>query len=172
MKKLMMIIAGLCLQTVAWASVIPLQAEPIKGSRVIAKIDLSKGAIPIYRQKNWIKVGDPTNGNVGWIPCSALEEISHTALGMTPVFKTIIKRQTTNAKGEKIYRIYEYSGSKEMAREEMEKIIRDMRSQQKKIDNDMRKMMAMMVRNFPHLEHEDLLAKLSTMKSPKTQALS
>jgi len=56
------------------AKEIPLYQEPTDSSVSSNKVDLSLGVIPIFTSKdgNWVKVGDPRNGNVGWIKASEL----------------------------------------------------------------------------------------------------
>ncbi len=58
-----------------FAKSINLYAEPLDNAKVISTIDLSKGVVPIYTPKEggWVKVGDPNNGNVGWIKSSDME---------------------------------------------------------------------------------------------------
>lgn len=58
-----------------FAKSINLYAEPLDNANVISTIDLSKGVVPIYtlKESGWVKVGDPNNGNVGWIKSSDME---------------------------------------------------------------------------------------------------
>lgn len=44
-----------------------LYMQPDVQSRLIAKLNPSTRLVPIYEQKNWLKVGDPSNGEVGWL---------------------------------------------------------------------------------------------------------
>lgn len=43
-------------------------------SKVVGKIDAAKGLVPIFTKPDgtWLKVGDPRNGNVGWVKASDL----------------------------------------------------------------------------------------------------
>lgn len=60
------------------ASPINLYDQPNPNAKLIGKIETDTGIIPIFSPKNsdWIKVGDPTNGNSGWIKQSDLKAIS------------------------------------------------------------------------------------------------
>lgn len=43
-------------------------------SKIVGKIDIAKGIVPIFTKPDgtWMKVGDPRNGNVGWVKTSDL----------------------------------------------------------------------------------------------------
>jgi len=58
----------------AMAKDIPLLQEPNAGAASAGTADLSSGVIPIFTSKdgNWVKVGDPRNGNVGWVKAKDL----------------------------------------------------------------------------------------------------
>jgi hypothetical protein len=70
--------SALALSSVAFAKSIPLYEQPLTTSKVVGDVDLSAGVIPIFTPKggDWIKVGDPKNGNVGWIKASDLSGTS------------------------------------------------------------------------------------------------
>lgn len=58
----------LCLN-LAYADIVTLRQEPSAEAKSVGVVDLSKGIVPIFTPKDsdWVKVADPTNGNVGWI---------------------------------------------------------------------------------------------------------
>lgn len=74
--------AALSLPILAQAKEIPLYQEPKEGAPSTAKADLSVGVIPIFTSKdgNWVKIGDPRNGNVGWIKASELSGNNETSV--------------------------------------------------------------------------------------------
>jgi SH3-like domain-containing protein len=55
-----------------FAKNINLYTEPKTDSKVIASIDSTSTMVPIFSNKagDWMKVGDPKNGNVGWVKLS------------------------------------------------------------------------------------------------------
>tara|TARA_R110002167_G_scaffold355156_2_gene569410 strand:- start:2095 stop:2667 length:573 start_codon:yes stop_codon:yes gene_type:complete len=69
--KLNKLIAGglLALSTpLVFASSIALHAQPNNDSKVISKVDTANNFVEIIRGKDgWAKVGDSTNGQVGWV---------------------------------------------------------------------------------------------------------
>lgn len=46
---------------------LPLYASPNKSAKVIDHIVVGQRLVVIYRQKDWLKVGNPENGQVGWV---------------------------------------------------------------------------------------------------------
>ena len=54
------------------AKEVNLYDQPKDGSKLVGKIDTAVGVVPIFTQPDgvWMKVGDPKNGNVGWIKTS------------------------------------------------------------------------------------------------------
>lgn len=79
MKKLVNIISALLLIVSASAmakpsenaqTMIKLYSQPKTSSKVITQINANDRLVPIYRDSNangWVKVGDHSNGQVGWI---------------------------------------------------------------------------------------------------------
>ncbi len=70
------------LPTLALAKEIPLLQDPKSGSPTTGTADLSYGVIPIFTSKdgNWVKIGDPRNGNVGWVKSSELSGNDSTSV--------------------------------------------------------------------------------------------
>lgn len=60
------------------AQSITLYDQPNQNAKVIGTADLSAGVISIFSPSNnsdWMKVGDPRNGNVGWVKTSDLKNV-------------------------------------------------------------------------------------------------
>lgn len=68
----------------AHADILSLRQEPNATSPVIATVDTAKGIMPIYSPKgsDWIKIADPSNGNVGWIKQSELSQANTASVMM------------------------------------------------------------------------------------------
>lgn len=66
----------------AYADTVNLHQEPKADSPTTASIDLAKGVVPIYTPANseWIKVADPSNGNVGWIKQSDFKNANSASI--------------------------------------------------------------------------------------------
>ena len=48
-------------------NIIKLYTKPSTRASVVTKINPLKNLVPIYQKGAWVKVGDPENGDVGWI---------------------------------------------------------------------------------------------------------
>ena len=55
--------------SMALAKEVNLYDQPKTDAKVIGRVDLATGVVPIFTSKegDWMKVGDPKDGNVGWI---------------------------------------------------------------------------------------------------------
>lgn len=105
MAALLLALGGLALSPFALANEIAIYDQPNTTSKVVGKVDLSAGVIPIYSPTNsdWMKVGDPRNGNVGWIKTSDLNK-QMGASGSATITQKIIN----DGKGEHAYQIIQY----------------------------------------------------------------
>jgi hypothetical protein len=75
MKKIVLTIlfsVALFSSSLVFAKMINLYEQPQADSKVVATVDSNAGIVPIYSppKSEWIKVGDPHNGNVGWMKSS------------------------------------------------------------------------------------------------------
>lgn len=49
------------------AMAVNLYATPDKSANIIGKVDTTQDMVPFFRKNGWIKVGNPEDGQVGWI---------------------------------------------------------------------------------------------------------
>src|SRR5476651_2828749 len=58
--------------TFIFAKPVNLYDQPKADSKVVGTIDSSSSMVPIFTSKDgiWMKIGDPKNGNVGWVKVS------------------------------------------------------------------------------------------------------
>lgn len=86
-KLLIPLLAVVVLTTssASFAKNINLYEEPKTDAKIVGTIDPATGIIPIYTPKDstWVKVGSPTNGNVGWVKSSDLADASTTPSGFS-----------------------------------------------------------------------------------------
>ena len=66
----------------AFATPLSLYQNPDSKSNVIATVKEGQAIIPIFTQGEWIKVGDPTNGNVGWVSKDALQKSGYPQMSV------------------------------------------------------------------------------------------
>jgi hypothetical protein len=69
----------------AWARPLTMYDEPKVGAKSIGVIDSNKPLVPIFTTKNgdWMKVGNPDNGNVGWVKVKDLSSSSGSGFSFT-----------------------------------------------------------------------------------------
>ena len=67
------------------AKAVNLMADPSDSAKVVGTIDLANGIVPIFTPKDglWMKVGDPRNGNTGWIKNSDLKDSQGTVVSVS-----------------------------------------------------------------------------------------
>jgi hypothetical protein len=76
------LLAVLLLPACVYAKSLTLFENPSDTAKVTGTIDLSAGVIPIYTPKDglWVKIGDPRNGNTGWVKASDLKDEKGNAI--------------------------------------------------------------------------------------------
>lgn len=69
MKRLLVaVLLGLAFSAfAATVSTISLYTDANKNSKVVATLPTNTQLIPIFRQGDWLKVGNPKNGQTGWV---------------------------------------------------------------------------------------------------------
>jgi hypothetical protein len=96
----------LLFSTFAFAKEINMYDEPKDGAKVVGTVDMTVGVIPIFTPKEgtWMKVGDPRNGNVGWIKSSDVSNVPGS-----PNSFSFTQRTVTDSKGvPHTYQIIQY----------------------------------------------------------------
>jgi len=66
-----MLLGAMGLLSSSYAKSITLYDQPQAGAKIIGFID-SSNLVPIFKEGNWVKVGNQQNGTVGWINSSDL----------------------------------------------------------------------------------------------------
>ncbi len=114
-----------------FAKTINLYDQPKEDSKIVGNIDLAVGLINIYvpKEGGWVKVGDPRNGNVGWVKTGEL--------GNTPLTYNV-----TNSKdGVNSYHIIQYGNSKPYTPEQVKAAMAQMQKREQALERDMQLMM-------------------------------
>jgi hypothetical protein len=148
MRKLLSVISIFfyaILSTVVFA--VDIHEGPDEKSKIIAIA--SKQLMPIiYSQKrDWIKVANPINGDVGWAKVDELKgPLIITKMDGSEVHQQII----TKGDGEQpqVYSIIQYSGPREMKAEDVKKMTKEMEKRHQKLEESMRKMRKQMQENI------------------------
>lgn len=125
-----------------FAKEISLYDQPKADAKIVGNIDLAVGFIPIYTPKKgeWIKIGDPKNGNVGWIKANELTNGNSTQASFTFTQSYI----NDNNKSPMTYRIVQFGEPSKPSSDQTQYMMKQLQIQkqslQKSIQNMMRDM--------------------------------
>lgn len=116
------------------AKEISLYSDPQDTSKVIGKIDASLGVVPIFSSKDgkWMKVGDPRNGNVGWIK-------SNEVMGQHSSSFTFIQRTIDDGKEPQTYQLIQFGQPQTLTPEQSNAQAKKIQAQQQAIQQNMQK---------------------------------
>lgn len=125
---------------------IVLYAKPDQASTVVQKISPWQNLVPIYHQNGWIKVGNPEDGQIGWINVKNYQQI------MTDVTKPSIDMETSYVqmmskpveKGQDQYKITGYKNGKPLTKKEAEALLQDIQKRQEDMQKQFQKMQEQM----------------------------
>ncbi len=126
--------------SLSFAKTINLYDQPKADAKITGTLDTNKGIIPIFTPKEgqWVKVGDPSNGNVGWIKTSDLG----TEPGAASSF-TFMQHMFNDGKGPQNYQFI-LSGPQKLTPEQM----KDMQLRQQQVQEAFKKMMQDMYKDL------------------------
>ncbi|HEX4044892.1 MAG TPA: SH3 domain-containing protein, partial [Gammaproteobacteria bacterium] len=131
----------------SFAKEINLLDQPTANAKVIGTIDAAAGVIPIYSSKagDWIKVGDPRNGNVGWIKSSDL-----SGKPGEPAAFTFTQRITNDGKNPQTYQVI-YGQPAKFDNKDIQNMLQKLQLQQQSIQQSMQKAVEEMMNDFNKL---------------------
>ena len=108
-------------------STINLYQLPEQKSTVLQKLPLHKQLILIYYKNGWIKVGDPHNGQVGWVDreqyCKAIENYYQ------PDIQTVFIHTERNDKGNPVVDVMAYKNGKKLSDKKARQLYQDIEKQ-------------------------------------------
>lgn len=124
--------------TLSLAKSLNLYDQPKVDAKVIATIDSTVGMVPIFTPKDgdWIKVGDPKNGNVGWVKTSDFSNDSDLGSQLTVTEQTI-----RTSEGPKTYRIIQFGTPSTLTAEQASAMTKEAQQRQQAIQESVQKMM-------------------------------
>ncbi|MDR1057111.1 MAG: SH3 domain-containing protein [Coxiellaceae bacterium] len=95
------ILFGIVLSTVTRAVTLNIYERPETNSKVVASLTKGKQLIPIFYtdKKDWVKVANPQNGDVGWVQVNKLKSpIIITQVNGSEVQQQIVTIQDNKGK--------------------------------------------------------------------------
>ncbi len=134
MLRILLTLAALFAISATFAKNVNLYEQPKTDAKVVGVIDPAAGIVPIYtpRQGDWVKVGDPKNGNVGWVKSADLVG-SNISTGFS------FTQGTTN-NGQPVVPLMKF-GFPQLTPEQTEALYKQLQAQQELFQRNMQQMM-------------------------------
>lgn len=160
MKKsfptLVFFIIALLFSSLTFAKEINLYEQPKADAKVLGKVDLTAGIIPIYTpdQSEWVKVADPRNGNVGWVKTTDLNSAG-TAVTFTQKFFGGDKG------GAQSYQMFNYGQPQKMTPQQVQDTMQKMQIQQRALEESLQNAVQQMMDQINKLSGGTLNVKPS-----------
>lgn len=142
-----------------FAKTINLYSEPKTDSKVTGTVNIEDGVTIVYTPKSgeWIKVANPTNGDVGWIKSSDLGGNGYNM------------RIMTSGDGTHSYSVYQFgAGSSQYNQQQLEKKMRQFEKQQRMMQIHM----AHMFNDMFYFPQPIFIPVLMVPEQPKLQKTS
>ncbi len=123
--------------SVCFAKNINLYEQPKADAKIIGTIDPAKGIVPIFTPKDngWIKIGNPHDGNVGWVKSSDLHDAASVADGFS-----FTQHIVNSGKGPQSY-VLQFGVPQQLTQEQSEALFKQIQAQQEVIQKNVQQMM-------------------------------
>jgi len=105
-------------------NVIQLYEKPDTASSVIATVKPDSSLITIFQKDEWLKVANPSNGDVGWTRRADLQAAS------APLIYVHTYRKKTDKNGDNGYYVIQYTGTQNLSKKQIETLIKHAKKQQ------------------------------------------
>jgi hypothetical protein len=134
-------LSSLLLSASLSAKPVNMYEQPQTDSKVIGTIDSGSSMVPIFSSKagDWMKVGDPQNGNVGWIKVNDVSA-SNTANGVTSTGFSMSEKTVNTSNGPKTYRVMQFGNTPPLSPEQSQAVTTEMQKRQIEVQKDTMKM--------------------------------
>jgi hypothetical protein len=153
MRKVLSIIAVLfctVLATAVFADTLNIYEKPEVNAKVITTMKSGEQLMPIFytEKRDWVKVANPQNGDVGWAKVSELKG----PLIITKVNGNQMRQQVIVDKDKdkqpRTYSIIQYSGTEELKPEEAQKVMKEAEERNKAMEKSMQRMRKQMQKSM------------------------
>lgn len=124
-------------------------------SKIIAKLSPTVRLVPIFQQKNWVKVGNLTNGQVGWIN---LEQYRHAqAAYFQPNVQTMFIQVEKDHAGKPTVNVIAYQNGAKLTDQQAKSLYQRIKKQQeeqfKQMERFSRSLDGMFDSDFINMQH-------------------
>lgn len=163
MKNLIqfLLAALLILPLAALAKDISLYDTPDANAKAVGKIDIAAGIVPIFSSKDgkWMKVGDPRNGNVGWIKS---DDLTNSDGSTSFTFTQRVINDGKAAKGNTVQYIQFGNEQNKLTAEQTKQYIEKLQLQQLNMQRDMQNTFQRMMKDMNSVYNMDTSAMIMT----------
>jgi hypothetical protein len=140
--------SSLCISATLFAKPVTLYEQPKTDSKIVGTIDSASSMVPIFSNKegDWMKVGDPQNGNVGWIKVNDVAA-SNTANGVTSTGFSMSEKTVNTSNGPKTYRVMQFGNTPPLTPEQSQAVTAAMQKRQVEIQSGTMQMLQSVIDN-------------------------
>lgn len=157
----LLLTALIALPLAGFAKDVTLYDTPDTSAKSIGKIDIAAGIVPIFSSKDgkWMKVGDPRNGNVGWIKS---DDLNNSDSGTSFTFTQRVINDGKTNKGNTIQFIQYGNDQNKLSAEQAQKYIEKMQLQQINMQRDMQSNIQQMIKEMNAMYNTGMNAMVMT----------
>lgn len=103
--------------------------QPSNTAKVVGKVDLAIGVVPIFTSKagDWMKVGNPSNGDVGWVKTSDMSSPG------SPTSITFTQKIVNDKSGPHSVQLLQFGSPENLTPQQTQDFYKKMQVQQLKI---------------------------------------
>jgi len=138
--------------TVVQNELILVHAAPKSNAEIIQKVSPSHRLVPIIRQGEWIKVGDASDGKVGWINRNQYKKAMKAFY--RPNIQTVFIRAERDVNGKPTINIIAYKNGKKLSKKEADVIYKRIRKERIRESRYMNRMFWSMHRTMDQEMHD------------------
>jgi len=152
-KHLIILLTILALNSgLAQGKSLTLLSKPETNSASIATVQSGDRLIPIFspEKSDWIKVADPSNGNVGWLK---RQDLGLNQQQPRLYQKRIEKVTGDKSKGPYQREVFEYKGTENLSQEQVKQLFEHMEQQQLRMQAAMQSMFNNMMNHISDFDH-------------------
>jgi hypothetical protein len=145
------------LSVVTLAATLNVYEKPEEHAKIIASMKSGEQLMPIFytEKRDWVKVANPKNGDVGWVKVGELKgPMIITKINGVETRQQIIADKNSKDQKPQVYSIIQYSGSQELKPEDAQKVVKDMEERSKKMNESMQRMQEHMQKNISEMFKE------------------
>jgi hypothetical protein len=125
---------------------ITIYTEPTASAKAVATLAAGQQLIPVYQQKNWVKVANPANGDIGWVKQADLQQAASAKSQQAMMQNVVITQQ--NGADKKVYQIDANGNIQVLKGTQADAVIKKMTEQQQQMQDQFNKMMSNAWQNY------------------------